>query len=152
ILSIIARVGAGGGIGHAIEYAGPAIAAMAIEERMTVCNMSIEGGARAGMVAPDDATYADLHGRPHAPQGALWDQAVSYWKPLPSDADAVFDRDVALAAGDMAPTVTWGTSPQDALPITARIPDPNDIGDAVRRAGIERALAYMGLQPGTPLT
>src|SRR5262245_11342374 len=106
ILSVIAGLGAGGGIGHAIEYAGAAIAAMSIEGRMPVCKMSIEGGARAGMVAPDDATYAYLHGRPHAPQGALWDQALSYWKTLPSDPEAAFDRDVTLAAGDMAPTVT----------------------------------------------
>jgi len=152
ILSIIASLGAGGGIGHAIEYAGATIAGMSIEERMTVCNMSIEGGARAGMVAPDDTTYAYLHGRPFAPAGDLWDRALRYWRTLPSDPDAAFDREVALDAGEMAPTVTWGTSPQDALPITARVPDPSESSDSVRRAGIERALGYMGLVPGTPLT
>ena len=152
ILSIIARIGAAGGTGHAIEYAGSAIEAMSMEERMTVCNMSIEAGARAGMVAPDDRTYAYLEGRPYAPEGALWDRALAYWKTLPSDPDATFDREVTIDAGLIAPTVTWGTSPQDALPITARVPDPGDVGDPVRRASVERALAYMGLAPGMPLT
>src|SRR5262249_690351 len=124
ILSIIATIGAGGGIGHAIEYAGAAIRAMSIEERMTVCNMSIEAGARAGMVAPDETTYAYLEGRPYAPRDAMWDRALAYWKTLPSDADATFDREVTLDAADLVPTVTWGTSPQDALPITARVPVP----------------------------
>jgi 3-isopropylmalate/(R)-2-methylmalate dehydratase large subunit len=152
ILSIIARIGAGGGSGHAIEYAGSVIAAMLPEERMTVCNMSIEAGARAGMVAPDDTTYAYVYGRPYAPKGVMWDRALAYWKTLPSDADARFDREVALDADEMAPMVTWGTSPQDALPITARVPDPHGVADPARRAGVERALAYMALVPGTPLT
>ena len=152
ILSIIARIGAGGGAGHALEYAGSTIAAMSIEERMTVCNMSIEAGARAGMVAPDDKTYAYLHGRPHAPRDAMWDQALAYWKTLPSDPGARFDREVTLEAAEIAPTVTWGTSPQDALPITARVPDPAEIVDRGRRASVERALGYMGLTAGTPLS
>ncbi len=151
ILAIIARIGAGGGSGHAVEYAGPAIAALSMDERMTVCNMSIEAGARAGMIAPDETTYAYLRGRPHAPRGDGWDQALAYWKTLPSDADAVFDREVEIAAADIAPTVTWGTSPESALPITARVPDPRDVDDPARRASLERALAYMDFAPGTPL-
>ena len=152
ILTIIATIGAGGGVGHVLEYAGSTVRAMAIEERLTVCNMSIEAGARAGMVAPDETTFAYLEGRPFAPKGDAWTSAMAYWKTLPTDAGAVFDREVALAAGDIAPTVTWGTSPQDALPITGRIPDPATVGDPVRRQSIERALAYMGLAPGTALT
>jgi 3-isopropylmalate/(R)-2-methylmalate dehydratase large subunit len=151
ILTIIATIGAGGGLGHAIEYAGPTIRAMSIEERMTVCNMSIEAGARAGMVAPDETTYAYVRGRPHAPAGDRWDRAMAYWTTLPSDADAAFDREVAIDAGGIAPTVTWGTSPEHALPITARVPDPRDAPDGPRRAGLERALGYMALAPGTPL-
>ncbi len=152
ILSIIARIGAAGGTGHAIEYAGTAITAMSMEERMTVCNMSIEAGARAGMVAPDETTYAYLEGRPYAPKGAGWDQALPFWKTLPSDPDATFDREIAIDAGELTPTVTWGTSPQYALPITARVPDPAEEGDPVRRASMERALGYMGLTAGMPLT
>jgi 3-isopropylmalate/(R)-2-methylmalate dehydratase large subunit len=151
ILSIIARIGAGGGVGHAIEYAGPVIRAMTMDERMTVCNMSIEAGARAGMVAPDETTYAYLEGRPFAPREAMWSRALAHWQTLPSDPAAVFDREVTLDAGEMAPTVTWGTSPQDALPITGRVPDPAAIADPGRRASVERALAYMGLTPGAPL-
>jgi 3-isopropylmalate/(R)-2-methylmalate dehydratase large subunit len=151
ILAIIAKIGAGGGVGHAIEYAGAAIRAMSMDERMTVCNMSIEGGARAGMIAPDDTTFAYVEGRPLAPRGEAWRQALAYWKTLPSDPGAAFDREVALAAGEIAPTVTWGTSPQDALPITARVPDPAAVGETGRRESMVRALAYMGLRPGTPL-
>jgi len=151
ILSIIATIGAGGGVGHALEYTGPVIRAMSMDERMTVCNMSIEAGARAGMVAPDDTTFAYLDGRPSAPRGAMWERALAYWRTVPSDPDAGFDREVTLDASAIAPTVTWGTSPQDALPITARVPDPAAIGDAPRRASTERALAYMGLTPGAPL-
>jgi 3-isopropylmalate/(R)-2-methylmalate dehydratase large subunit len=114
--------------------------------------MSIEAGARAGMVAPDETTFAYLEGRPFAPKGDAWGTALAAWKALPSDPGAPFDRDVALAAGEIAPTVTWGTSPQDALPITGRVPDPAAVGDAARRSSMERALAYMGLEPGTPLT
>ena len=152
ILAIIAKIGAAGGVGHAIEYAGTVIRAMSVEDRLTVCNMSIEAGARAGMVAPDETTFAYLEGRPHAPKGASWAQALALWKTLPSDPDARFDREVALDGDAVAPTVTWGTSPQDALPITARVPDPAAAGDAGRRASLERALAYMGLTAGMPLT
>ena len=152
ILALIARIGAAGGVGHAIEYAGSTIRAMSMDERMTVCNMSIEAGARTGMVAPDATTFAYLEGRPLAPGGAAWARALADWQAVPGDAGAVFDREVELAASEIAPTVTWGTSPQDALPITGRVPDPAAAGDAARRASMERALAYMGLAPGTPLT
>jgi 3-isopropylmalate/(R)-2-methylmalate dehydratase large subunit len=152
ILSIIAKIGAAGGTGHALEYAGPVIRGLSMEERMTVCNMSIEAGARAGLVAPDDTTYAWLEGRPFAPRGAMWDRALAYWKTLPSDPDAVFDREVTLDASELAPTVTWGTSPENALPITGHVPDPAAAGDPVRRTRMERALAYMDLTPGLPLT
>src|SRR5205823_5694393 len=152
ILAIIARIGAGGGVGHAIEYAGSTIRAMSMDERMTVCNMSIEAGSRAGMVAPDETTFAYLEGRPFAPRGDAWGSALAAWQTLRSDPGAPFDRDVELSAGEIAPTVTWGTSPQDALPITARVPDPAAVGDAARRSSMERALAYMALKPGTPLT
>jgi 3-isopropylmalate/(R)-2-methylmalate dehydratase large subunit len=151
ILSIIATIGAGGGVGYAIEYAGAAIRAMSMDERMTVCNMSIEAGARAGMVAPDDVTFSYLDGRPFAPRGEMWGRALGFWRTLPSDADAVSDREVTLDASAIAPTVTWGTSPQDALPIIGRVPDPAEVGDAARRHSMERALAYMGLTPGAPL-
>ena len=152
ILAIIAKIGAGGGVRHAIEYAGSTIRAMSMDERMTVCNMSIEAGARAGMIAPDDTTFAYIEGRPLAPRGSAWQTALAEWKALRSDPDAVFDREVQLAASDIAPTVTWGTSPQDALPITARVPDPAAVADPGRRASMTRALAYMGLAPGTPLS
>ena len=152
ILAIIAKVGAAGGVGHAIEYAGEVIRAMSIEERLTVCNMSIEAGARAGMIAPDETTFAYLRGRPYAPQGARWEQALAFWKTVPSDRDARFDREVQLDGHAIAPTVTWGTSPQDALPVTERVPDPTAEPDPARRASMERALAYMGLTPGTPLS
>ncbi|MET0485171.1 MAG: 3-isopropylmalate dehydratase large subunit [Candidatus Rokuibacteriota bacterium] len=151
ILAIIATIGAGGGVGHAIEYAGSAIAAMSLDERMTVCNMSIEAGARSGMVAPDAATFDYVRGRPFAPRGALWDRALAEWTGLPTDAGAVFDREVALPAADISPMVTWGTSPQDAAPITGRVPDPSQL-DGARRESLGRALAYMGLTAGTPLT
>ena len=152
ILAIILKIGAAGAVGHAIEYAGSTFRAMSMDERMTVCNMSIEAGARAGMVAPDETTFAYLEGRPWAPRGDAWGDALAAWKTLPSDPGAPFDRDVQLSAGEIAPTVTWGTSPQDALPITGRVPNPADVDDAARRASMERALAYMGLKPGTPLT
>jgi 3-isopropylmalate/(R)-2-methylmalate dehydratase large subunit len=151
ILAIIARIGAGGGVGHAIEYAGSVVRGLSMDERMTVCNMSIEAGARAGMVAPDETTFAYLEGRPFAPREAMWPRALAFWKTLPSDADAVFDRDVTVDATELAPTVTWGTSPQDALPITGHVPDPAAVGDPARRASMERALAYMALRPGAPL-
>ena len=152
ILAIIAKIGAGGGVRHAIEYAGSTIRAMSMDERMTVCNMSIEAGARAGMIAPDDTTFAYIEGRPLAPRGAAWQAALAEWKALPSDPDAAFDRQVQLAASDIAPTVTWGTSPQDALPITGRVPDPSTVDDPGRRESMARALAYMGLAPGMRLS
>src|SRR5438876_364453 len=152
ILAVIARIGAAGGVGHVIEYAGAVMRAMTMDERMTVCNMSIEAGARAGMVAPDERTFAYLEGRPFAPRGERWARALAYWKTLSSDAEARFDREVALDGTEIAPTVTWGTSPQDALPITEREPDPARAADATRRDSMERALAYMGLTAGSPLT
>jgi 3-isopropylmalate/(R)-2-methylmalate dehydratase large subunit len=151
ILAIIARIGIGGGVGHIIEYAGSTIRALGIEGRLTICNMSIEAGARAGMVAPDDVTFAYLDGRPYAPKGADWDKALAYWRSLPSDADAPFDREVHLDAAGIAPMVTWGTSPEAAAPITERVPDPAGVPDTTRRESMERALAYMDLKPGTPL-
>jgi 3-isopropylmalate/(R)-2-methylmalate dehydratase large subunit len=151
ILAIIAKIGAAGGVGHTIEYAGSAIRAMPVEGRLTVCNMSIEAGARAGLVAPDDNTYQYLAGRPYAPNGAAWDQALAYWRTLPSDPGAAFDREVSLDAAEIAPMVTWGNSPEDAAPITARVPDPAAYANAERRDAVRLALDYMGLSPGTPL-
>nr|WP_283949780.1 3-isopropylmalate dehydratase large subunit [Limobrevibacterium gyesilva] len=151
ILAVIARIGAAGAVGHVIEYAGPAIRAMGMEARMTICNMSIEAGGRAGMVAPDDTTFAWLAGRPCAPKGAGWDAALAAWKALPSDAGARFDREVTLDAAAIAPTVTWGTSPETALPVTARVPDPDAAEDVARRRQIAEQLAYMGLAAGAPL-
>ena len=151
ILAIIARIGTAGGVGHVVEYAGSAIRSLSIEGRLTLCNMSIEAGAKAGMVAPDDTTIAYLDGRPFAPQGADWDKAVAFWRTVPSDEGAVFDRDVSLDAAAIAPMVTWGTSPEDALPITGRIPEPSSAPDAAKKDSMERALVYMGLTPGTPL-
>ena len=152
ILTVIAKIGADGAVGHAIEYAGGTIRALSIEGRLTVCNMSIEAGARAGMVAPDDTTIAYLEGRPYAPKGARWEQAVALWRSLPSDNEARFDSEVSLDATSMAPMVTWGTSPQDGAAITGRVPDPSDIGDLARRAAVSKALDYMGLTPGTALS
>jgi 3-isopropylmalate/(R)-2-methylmalate dehydratase large subunit len=151
ILAVIARIGAAGATGHVIEYAGPAIRALGMEARMTICNMSIEAGGRAGMVAPDDVTYAWISGRDHAPRGALWDQALADWRRLPTDPGAAFDREIQLDAGAVAPTVTWGTSPESALPVTARAPDPEAAPNAAARARIAAQLAYMDLAPGTPL-
>jgi 3-isopropylmalate/(R)-2-methylmalate dehydratase large subunit len=152
ILAIIAKVGANGAAGHVIEYAGSTIRAMSIEERLTVCNMSIEAGARAGMVAPDETTYAYLKGRPYAPKGEAWDRAVAYWKTLPSDRDAAFDSESELDASQLAPMVTWGNSPEDALPVTGQVPDPAKEGNPEKKAYLERTLQYMGLAPGTALT
>ena len=151
ILAIIARIGAGGGVGHVIEYAGETIRGLSIEQRLTLCNMSIEAGARAGLIAPDEAAFAYIKGRPYAPAGGEWDKAVAYWRSLTSDEGAMFDREEMLDAGDIAPMVTWGVSPEDALPITAMIPDPALEPDADRRAAIQRALDYMALIPGAPL-
>ena len=152
ILAIIVRIGAAGATGHVIEYAGSTIRALSMEGRLTVCNMSIEAGARAGMIAPDDTTFAWLAGKPHAPAGARWERALRRWRELPSDAGAAFDSEVQLRAEEIAPMVTWGNSPQDALPIHARIPDPESIADGARREAAKRSLAYMGLAPGTALT
>ena len=152
ILAIIARIGTAGGVGHVVEYAGSTIRALGIEGRLTICNMSIEAGARAGMVAPDETTFAYLHGRPYAPKGPDWDTALAYWGTLASDADAQFDREVCLDAADIAPMVTWGTSPEAVAPITERVPDPAIAPDAARRESMERALAYMDLRPGMPLS
>ena len=152
ILSVIAKIGIGGATGYAIEYAGAAIRALSMEGRLTVCNMSIEAGARAGLVAPDDTTYEYLHGRDFAPAGKDWDRALQWWRTLPGDDDAQFDREVALDAGTLEPTVTWGTTPEEALAVTARIPAPEELAGADRRAHAEQALRYMELTPGMPVT
>jgi 3-isopropylmalate/(R)-2-methylmalate dehydratase large subunit len=151
ILAVIARIGAAGGTGHVIEYAGEAIRALSMAGRMTVCNMSIEAGARAGMVAPDDTTFEWLAGRPEAPQGSAWDAALARWRQLPSDEGAAFEREVRLHAADIEPMVTWGNSPEDALPITGRVPDPAEASSSERRDALQRTLAYMGLAPGQAL-
>ena len=151
ILAIIAEIGAAGAAGHAIEYAGSAVRALSMEGRFTLCNMSIEAGARAGMIAPDDTTFAYLRDRPYSPQGEAWDRAVAVWRDLHTDEGARFDREVTLDAGAIEPMVTWGNSPEDALPIGARVPDPALVEDADRRTSMQRALDYMGLVPGTPL-
>ncbi|MBI2235132.1 MAG: 3-isopropylmalate dehydratase large subunit [Micavibrio aeruginosavorus] len=152
ILAIIGKIGTAGGTGYVIEYAGDAVRGLSMAGRMTMCNMSIEAGARAGLIAPDETTFAYLKGRPFAPKGADWDKAVAYWKTLQSDAGAAYDKDVVLNAADIAPTVTWGTSPEDVVPITGIVPDPKDAADANKRAAMERALEYMGLTPGTKMT
>jgi 3-isopropylmalate/(R)-2-methylmalate dehydratase large subunit len=151
VLAIIGAIGTAGGTGHVIEYAGPAIQALDMAGRMTICNMSIEGGARAGLIAPDETTFAYLCGRPLAPKGGAWEQAVAYWKTLPSDPGARYDRVVRLYADSIAPQVTWGTSPEDVLPITGTVPDPAAEPDEARRASMRRALDYMGLVPGQRL-
>jgi 3-isopropylmalate/(R)-2-methylmalate dehydratase large subunit len=152
VLAIIGKIGTAGGTGYVIEYAGSAIRALSMEGRMTVCNMTIEAGARAGMIAPDETTFAYLKGRPMAPPAGLWDQAVADWQTLPSDAGAVFDREVELDAATIQPQVTWGTSPQDVLPIDGVVPNPVDFLDESRRQAVERAVEYMGLTPGQKLT
>ncbi|HEY3036164.1 MAG TPA: 3-isopropylmalate dehydratase large subunit [Streptosporangiaceae bacterium] len=152
ILAVIAEIGTGGGTGHVIEYRGDAIAGLSMEGRMTVCNMSIEAGARAGLIAPDETTFRYLHGRPRAPQGAAWDAALAYWRSLPTDPDAAFDREVTLDAAALTPFVTWGTNPAQAGPLGSVVPDPEAMPDPAARASAQRALAYMDLAPGTPLT
>jgi 3-isopropylmalate/(R)-2-methylmalate dehydratase large subunit len=152
ILAVIAKIGIGGAIGHAIEYAGSTIARMTMNERMTVCNMSIEAGGRAGMIAPDDTTYEFLANRPLSPKGKAWDAALEFWRTLPSDEGAAFDREVSLDAAAVVPMVTWGTNPEQALPITGRVPDPADESNPERRTEFSKALAYMGLKPGIALT
>jgi 3-isopropylmalate/(R)-2-methylmalate dehydratase large subunit len=152
ILAIIGKIGTAGGTGYVMEYAGSAIRSLSMEGRMTVCNMSIEAGARAGLIAPDETTFAYLKGRPMAPQGADWDKAVAYWKTLPTDAGAVFDKEIKLDAKDIAPQVTWGTNPEAVAPITGYVPDPSKIEDAGQRDFVSRALDYMGLKAGQKLT
>ncbi|HUK10027.1 MAG TPA: 3-isopropylmalate dehydratase large subunit [Stellaceae bacterium] len=151
ILAIIAKISAAGAVGHVIEYAGSAIRGLSVEGRLTVCNMSVEASARAGMVAPDDTTIAYMEGRPYAPKGAHWEAAVKLWRALPSDPSARFDREVTIDAAAIAPMVTWGTSPEDAVAITGRIPDPAAHPDVEKRAAMVKALDYMGLKPGTAL-
>jgi 3-isopropylmalate/(R)-2-methylmalate dehydratase large subunit len=151
-LTWIARLGADGAQGHAIEYAGSAVRALSMEGRLTLCNLSIEGGGRCGMVAPDETTLAYLRGRPYAPKGEAFERAAAEWLALASDPDAAFDREVSLGGGEIAPTVTWGTSPQDAAPIDATVPDPDRIADPARAAHARDALAYMDLAPGQALT
>lgn len=151
ILAVIAQIGTGGGQGYVLEYRGEAIERLSMEARMTVCNMSIEAGARAGMIAPDRTTFAYLQGRPHAPQGADWDAAVEWWSQLRTDEGAVFDHEITLDADQLEPFVTWGTNPGQGLPLTAAVPDPASIVDADQRQAAEKALEYMDLAPGTPL-
>jgi 3-isopropylmalate/(R)-2-methylmalate dehydratase large subunit len=151
ILALIAKIGVGGGTGSVLEYTGSAIRALDMEERMTVCNMSIEAGARAGLMAPDDTTFQYLRGRPHAPKGADWDAAVARWKELPTDEGAAYDRSVALDAGALEPMITYGTSPGMGVGITAPIPDPAQVTDPMARDSITKALKYMGLEGGKPL-
>jgi 3-isopropylmalate/(R)-2-methylmalate dehydratase large subunit len=152
ILAIIGKIGTAGGTGHVIEFAGSVIRGLSMEGRMTVCNMAIEAGARAGMIAPDQTTFDYLQGRPMAPTGDAMDAAIAYWRTLPSDEGARYDTEVVLAAEDIAPTVTWGTSPEDALAITGAVPDPSKEKDEKKRAKMERAIAYMGLTAGQKLT
>ncbi|MGI8756808.1 MAG: 3-isopropylmalate dehydratase large subunit [Acidimicrobiales bacterium] len=151
ILAILGRIGTGGGIGSIAEYRGSTIRALSMEGRMTVCNMSIEAGAKAGLIAPDQTTFDYLRGRAHAPTGDAWDEAMAAWPELATDPDARFDREVTLDAGDIFPHVTWGTNPGQVAPITAAVPDPAAFADPAERNGAERALAYMGLEAGTPL-
>ena len=151
ILAVIAKIGAFGGTGHTIEFAGSTIRALSMESRMTICNMAIEAGARSGLVAPDDTTFEYLAGRPYAPHGDDWDRALERWQQLPSDADARFDREVRIDAAKLEPMATWGTSPEQGLPVTGAVPDPAREGDAARRASLEQALRYMDLRPGEPI-
>jgi 3-isopropylmalate/(R)-2-methylmalate dehydratase large subunit len=151
-LHLIAIIGTNGGAGHVIEYMGSAIRSMSMEGRMTLCNLSIEGGARAGLIAPDETTYAYVNGRPKAPKGEVWDKAMNYWRTLYSDEDAHFDREVTLDAANLPPIVTWGTSPEDVVSVTGAVPNPDDIADENKRTSKWRALKYMGLQPGTKIT
>jgi len=152
ILAIIGKIGTAGGTGHVIEYAGEAVRGLSMEQRMTICNMTIEAGARAGLVAPDETTFEYLKGRPMAPKGAQWEQAVAWWRTLPSDEGATYDTETTLDAASLIPQVTWGTSPEDVVRIDGTVPDPADAADADRRAAIERKIAYMGLTPGMKVT
>ena len=152
ILAIIGEIGTAGGTGHVIEFAGEAIRALSMEGRMTVCNMTIEGGARAGLIAPDEKTFEYVKDRPRAPKGAAYDHAVEYWKTLYSDADAHYDKVVILDAAKLPPIVSWGSSPEDVISVNGVVPNPDDIQDANKRASKWRALEYMGLEPGTRIT
>jgi 3-isopropylmalate/(R)-2-methylmalate dehydratase large subunit len=152
ILAVIGEIGTAGGTGYTVEFAGEAIRSLSMEGRMTVCNMTIEGGARAGMVAPDEKTYAFLKGRPKSPKGADWDAALKYWETLRSDEGAHFDRTIKLDAAKLPPLVTWGTSPEDVVSITGVVPNPDDIADEHKRASKQRALEYIGLAAGTKIT
>jgi 3-isopropylmalate/(R)-2-methylmalate dehydratase large subunit len=151
ILAVIAKIGTGGGQGYVLEYRGSAIRSLSMEARMTICNMSIEAGARAGMIAPDETTFDYVQGRPHAPEGADWDAAVEYWRTLRTDDDAVFDAEVFLDADELEPFVTWGTNPGQGVPLSSAVPDPEDMGDENDKANARRALEYMDLRPGTPM-
>ncbi|WP_105565348.1 3-isopropylmalate dehydratase large subunit [Microbacterium halophytorum] len=151
ILAVIAKIGTGGGQGYVLEYRGSAIRALSMEGRMTICNMSIEAGARAGMVAPDEKTFAYVEGRPHAPQGEEWDRAVAYWKTLPTDEGATFDAEALIDANELEPFVTWGTNPGQGVPLSENVPDPASLADPTARAAAERAIEYMDLVPGTPM-
>jgi len=151
VLAIIGRIGTAGGTGHVIEYAGEAIRALDMAGRLTVCNMSIEAGARAGLIAPDEKTFEYIKGRPYAPPGDAFDQAVAYWRTLPSDAGAAYDKTVVLDAAEIAPMVTWGTNPEAVLPITGVVPNPGDVADEHKRIAMQRMLDYMALTPGTKL-
>ncbi len=152
ILAIIGTIGTGGGTGYVIEYAGEVIRGLSMAGRMTICNMSIEAGARAGLIAPDEVTFDYIKGRPMAPKGGAFEQAVQMWRQLPSDEGARYEKEVTLAAGEIEPQVTWGTSPQDVVPITGRVPRPEAEADPNRRSAMERSLDYMGLEPGLPMT
>ena len=152
ILGIIAEIGVAGGVGHVIEYRGEAVRSLSMAGRMTICNMSIEAGARAGMIAPDETTFAYLEGRPHAPRGEEWGAAVDAWRQLPTDPGATFDTEIHLDAADLSPYVSWGTNPAQTLPVTAAVPSPEAFDDPHDRDSTERALQYMGLEPGTPIT
>lgn len=151
ILALLAKIGVGGGTGHVFEYRGEAIRALTMEQRMTICNMSIEGGARAGLVAPDEVTFEYLKGRPHAPKGEAWEQAVAHWRTLPSDPDATFDKEIDIDASTLEPMITYGTNPGMGMPITGTIPNPAQIKDVSERQTMEKALHYMDLQPDKPL-
>jgi 3-isopropylmalate/(R)-2-methylmalate dehydratase large subunit len=152
ILAVIGEIGTAGGTGYVIEYAGQAIRDLTMEGRMTVCNMTIEAGARAGLVAPDEKTFEYLKGRPMSPKAGTWEQAEAYWRTLPSDEGATYDKEVTLNAADIVPQVTWGTSPEDVVPITATVPSPDDFDDPAKREAVKMALEYMDLSPGTPMT
>ena len=152
VLGIIAQIGVGGGAGHVVEYRGPAVTGLKMEERMTVCNMSIEAGARAGLIAPDQETYSYLEGRPYAPSGTDWEQALDYWTALPTDDGAEFDSEVEIDAGNLAPFISWGTNPAQTISVMSRIPSPDDFDDNLLRDAAQRALTYMDLVPGTRIT